>query len=231
MASGRLLRGHADLLFGGLHPELAERLSGIGVSVVQHQPPGGLGHLGPQCDGQYRRKRADAENEPPVEVASIIRQTHQEDHGHEIGHQDANGDHPLLDDAQLASPLTGGELRDIGGGDRGVGPDREPDERAGRQQHEGIHGECRQERADGVDGGVGDEQGLAPEMVGQRPGDESSRASAQGCAGHHITGPEAGQVVRNEVQRRADVGGVVSEEEPADAGQHSQVPVEGRRDP
>ena len=142
-----------------------------------------------------------------------MRQSHQDDHGHQIGHQDSHGDHPLLDDAQLASPVAGRELRDVGGGDRGVGPDREPDERAGRQQHEGIHGERRQQRADGVDGGVGDEQGLAPEVVGQRPGDERSRAGAQGRTGHQVARPEARQMVRNEVQRRADVGGVVSERE------------------
>jgi hypothetical protein len=37
-------------------------------------------------------------------------------------------------------------------------------------------------------------------------------------------------MVRNEIQRRADVGSVVAEQKPADAGQHGQVPVKVRRD-
>jgi hypothetical protein len=64
----------------------------------------------------------------------------------------------------------GRELRDIGGRDRGVRADREPDQSPGRDQHEPVHGERRQDRADGVDGGVGDEQGLTPEVVGQGSG-------------------------------------------------------------
>jgi len=88
----------------------------------------------------------------------------------------------------------------------GVGPDREPDQRAGRQQHEGIHGERRQERADGVDGGVDDEQGLASEVVSQRPGDERSRAGAQGCAGHHPPAQAVRPGTSGSAQMRARFG-------------------------
>jgi len=32
---------------------------------------------------------------------------HQNDHRHQVRHQDSDGDHPLLDDAQLTTPLAG----------------------------------------------------------------------------------------------------------------------------
>jgi hypothetical protein len=40
-----------------------------------------------------------------------------------------------------AAPAAGRELGDIGGGDRGVRSDRQPDECPGREQHGGIDGD------------------------------------------------------------------------------------------
>jgi hypothetical protein len=89
----------------------------------------------------------------------------------------ASGRRPTL---SLAAPVAGSEFRDVGGGDRGV----RPDERPGRQQHGRVHRERRQQRADSVDRRVGDQQHLAAELVGQRPGDERAGGGAQRCAGH-----------------------------------------------
>jgi hypothetical protein len=225
---GELVRCLACLFFRNFHPELAECLTGIGVAFMLHEPPRGLGHAGPQRYGYEGRDRAESEDEPPVQVACVVRRGLEHDQGHQVGHENPDRDHPLLDDTQLTSPAPRRELSDIGGGDRGVRADGEPDERAGSQQHGGIDGERRQQCPDRVDRGVGDEQRLAAEVIGQRPGDERACGGAQGCSGHEVAGGEAGQMVRtnDEGQGGADVGRVVPEEEPADAGEHGQIPVE-----
>jgi len=115
--------------------------------------------MGSQRHRDQGRDPAQAEDEPPVGAARTARRDLEDDHCDEIGDQDPHGDHPLLDDAQLAAPAARRELRDVGGGDRGVGADREPDERPGREQHGRVDRDRGQNRADGVDGGVADQQG------------------------------------------------------------------------
>ena len=226
----QLVRRAPDLVLGDVHAQPTERLAGVRVALMEHQPPRRLGHVRAQRHGDQRGNGAQPEDQPPVGVARAAWRRLENDHGHDVGGQDPHRDHPLLDDAQLPAPTARRELRNVGGGDRGVGSDRQPDQRAREQQHPGVRRDRRKDRADGVDGGVGDQQGLAPEMVGQRAGDERARRGAQRRPGHQVAGRETGQVVGKEAERRPDVGRVVSEEEPADARQDGEVPVEVRGD-
>jgi hypothetical protein len=125
-----------------------------------------------------------------------------------------------------AGPVTGA----ASGGDGRVRADGQPDQRAGEQEHRRVRGHGRQDCLGGVDGGVSDQHGFAAEPVrGQATQDRADRGAERG-AGDQVAPGKALQVVRDEVQRRADVGGVIAEQEPADGGQQRQLPVKaGRR--
>jgi hypothetical protein len=77
-----------------------------------------------------------------------------------------------------------------------------------------------------VDRRVGDEQDLPAEPVGNGAGAEGAGRRAERGPGHQVAGPEAAQVVGHEVERGPDVRGVVPEQEPAQAGQDGELPVE-----
>ena len=155
-------------------------------------------------------------------------QDHQRD---DVGDEDPDGDHPLLQHRQRPPPALRGVLGDVGGGDRRVGADGQADERAGRQQDGGVRRDGREDRPERVDGRIGDQQRLAAEAVGEGPADERADGRAERGAGDQVALPEPGQVVRHEVERRADVRGVVAEEEAAQRGEERQLPVEGVRYP
>ena len=97
------------------------------------------------------------------------------------------------------------------------------------QEHAGIDGHRRQDRSQRVDGRIGHQQGLPPVAVSQRPGPQGSHRRPERRSGHEVPRGEATQVVGDELQDRADDGGVVPEQEPTDAGEQRQIPVKGRR--
>jgi hypothetical protein len=63
--------------------------------------------------------------------------------------------------------------------DGGVGADRQADEGSCGHQHGDVPGERRQQGADGIDEGVGDQERLAAEAVGQRAGEQRSCGRAE----------------------------------------------------
>src|ERR1019366_3109175 len=71
---------------------------------------------------------------------------------------------------------------------------------------------------------------LTSEPVRQGTGYQGARCGAERCPGYQVPGCEAGQMVGNKAQSRPDVGGVVPEQESADAGQYRQVPVKACRE-
>src|SRR5487761_1297777 len=66
---------------------------------------------------------------------------------------------------------------------------------------------------------------LRPNRSVSGPAIRAPAAAPRDAPGYQVTGCEAGQMVGNKSQGRADVGGVVSEQESTDAGQYCQVPV------
>ena len=169
---------------------------------------------------------SDAQDHPPVRALGRVRGEHEDQQRDQVGHQDADGDHPLLDDRQLPAASLRGELRDVGGGDRGVRAHRQPDQGAGGDQHRRVDGEGGQQRADRVDRRVGHQQRLAAEAVRQGTGAQRPDRGAQRGPGDEVPGPERGELVRNEVQHRPDHRRVVAEEEPSDAGEKGEIPIE-----
>ena len=153
--------GVLHVLHRDLGPEAAQRLLHAGVVAVPHQPPGRLRHLGPQREPDQRRDGTDAEDEPPVRAARAARGDLEDDQRHDVGDEDADSDHPLLQHAERAAAVPRRVLGDVGGGDGRVGPDGQPDQRPREQQHGGVRGDRGQDRADRVDQRVGDQQRLS----------------------------------------------------------------------
>src|SRR5487761_1149456 len=71
---------------------------------------------------------------------------------------------------------------------------------------------------------------LRPNRSVSGPAIRAPAAAPRDAPGYQVTGCEAGQMVGNKAQGRPDVGGVVPEQESADAGKHGQVPVKARWD-
>src|ERR1700730_16415000 len=148
----------------------------------------------PTTAGTAPRPRMSLQSAPLAEVGH----TGEDQQSNEVRDEDPYGDHPLLDDAELASPVPGRKLCDVRCGDRGIRSNREADERAGAEEHNGVHGHRRQDRPDSVDRGVGDEQRLPPEVVRQWPGHKRARRGSEGGAGDEVACLEARQMVRDE---------------------------------
>jgi hypothetical protein len=181
-----------------------------------------------QGQADQRGHGAETEDQPPVHGARSSRRDLQDDQRHDIGDQDADRDHPLLEHAERAAPSARRVLRDVGGGDGRVGPDGQADQGPGDEQDGRVGGDRRQDRAHSVDERVGDQQGLTAQPVRRQEGQDRPGRSAQRGTCHQIAQPEAAQVVGHEVERRPDVRGVVAEQEAAQAGQDGQLPVERR---
>ena len=111
----------------------AERGHGLAhlvVAAVPEQPAGRLGHLGAQRQPDERGDGAQAEHQPPAHRGRAAREGAEDDERDDVGDQDANGDHPLLQHRQRPAPVLGRVFGDVGGGDRGVRADGQADQRA-----------------------------------------------------------------------------------------------------
>src|SRR5699024_1955664 len=71
-----------------------------------------------QQERDDRGDEAHAEHEPPVDGGGGVGEGLQQDHRDDIGAEDADRDHPLLDDRERAAALLRRELGDVRGGDR-----------------------------------------------------------------------------------------------------------------
>ncbi len=221
----------ADVVHARLGAQSGHRLAHVLVPAVPQQPPRRLGHLGPQHEPDQGRDGAQAEDQPPADRGGAGGEGGEDDQGDDVRDQDADGDHPLLQHGQRPAPALGRVFGDVSRGDRGIGADGQPDQGPRGQQHRGVPGDRGQDRAGRVDPRVDDQQRLAAEVVRQRPGQDRPGGRAERGAGHQVAQGQAVQVIGHEVQRRADVGRVVSEQEPAQRGQQRQLPVEGGGNP
>ena len=154
-------------------------LAHVVVPPVPQQPPWRLRHLGPEGQPDEGGKRAQAEHEPPADGGGAAREGAEDDQGDDVGDEDADRDHPLLQHREGAAPVFRRVLGDVGGGDRGVRPDGQADQRPREKQHGGVRGDGGQDRARRVDPGVHDQERLAAEAVGRRASQEGSRRRAQ----------------------------------------------------
>ena len=117
----------------GRHPQLFERGLGFVVVALAQQPAGRFGHTGAEGQADEGRDSAQAQDEAPVGAAGRMGGNLEDNQGHDVGQQDADRDHPLLEHAQRPSLFAGGVLSDVGRGNGGVCPDGQADQGAGGQ--------------------------------------------------------------------------------------------------
>ena len=86
----------------------------------------------PADDGRHR---AESQDQPPPGARGAVRPRGQDDERDDAGHQDADGDHPLLEHAERAAPAARRVLGDVRGRDPGVRADGDADQGPGEQEH------------------------------------------------------------------------------------------------
>jgi hypothetical protein len=92
-----------------------------------------------------------------------------------------------------------------------------------------VRGDSRDDGADGVDDGVDDQQGLPPEVVREGACQQGTRRRPERRPGDPVPLPEPREVIRDEIQRRTDVRGVVPEQKAAQRGEKREISIERRR--
>lgn len=160
----------------------------------------------------------------------MLRHGAKDEQSDEIRDKDAHGDHPLLKHAEGSTASPRRVLCDVGGRDRRVGADGQPDQRTGDEQGPDVPRHGRQQRTGCVDARIDDEERLAPESIRERAGRECPRSRAERRTGHEVAGDEITHFVRHKTEDRPDVGRVVPEEEPTDRREQGEFPVERRGD-
>ena len=175
----------------GLGAERGHRLLGVLVTPVPQQPAGRLRHLGAQRQPDQRRDRAEPEDQPPADGGRAARERAEDDQRDDVGDQDPDRDHPLLQHGQRTAPALRRVLGDVGGGDGRVRADGEPDHRPGDEQHGGVGRYRGQDRAERVDAGIDDEQHLAAEMIGDRARPTIAPAAPRARLRHQVAADQA----------------------------------------
>jgi hypothetical protein len=121
-----------------VHLEARQGVADVVEATLAQQPAGGLGHRRAQGQADAGGHRAESEDEAPVDRPGPTRVDAQDHEGDDVGEQDPDGDHPLLEHRPGAAPVPGGVFGDVGRGDGRVGADRHADHRSGDEQHGGI---------------------------------------------------------------------------------------------
>src|SRR5690606_11146105 len=204
------------VLFRSVLPVLVDEVAGRLRDGEREEP---VDHGGHGLGEEHPPPRLEAE---PQLLGRAARGVGEEGVGEERG-EDAEHDGQLLEGAEPAADVGGGDLGDVGGGDDRGGAHPEAAEHAPGGDGPRADGEAGADRGDREEHG-GDEHDADPALPGgERAGEPGAGDAAEEGGGDREALEESAdlEVRAHRVDRAVDHGGVEAEEEAAEGGREA----------
>ena len=230
MFTGFLLNG------GAQQPQIGLRLFGVAGSrqrlersllpSLRHKPPRSFGHAheaDPQADGRQR-----GQHECHAPHPGYVGEGHTEHSVDGEGHELSDHDHQAVERTDGAAQHRRRSLRQIHRNDGGDQTNHKAHRDAEQEHHRQVDGQRATDRADEEDARGGAEQSLEAELAGQGTAEYGAKGRTQGQRSGNPTLAKGVETelagVGHEVEGPVDDGGIVAEQERAEADDEGDAP-------